>query len=804
MRLFTFMLSFVLLGASAGAQLTAPSAVEAIAIGPREVKVYWNAASGAAKYVIRRDGVEIGSVSAETRVYTDPSAQLGHTYRYEVGAVDALGMSKLGRPYIERAFAELPDRTDCDVLVVGATTAGVAAAVTSARYGLNVVLIEETRRLGGMPVNGLGATDLRRLEHSSGFFEEFRLKVQSLYDSGDGLKYAPRIAHQAVKDILWAESRLVVHRQVRPVSVRKVGDRIAEVIAETVGPNQGGRRVVFRPRIVVDATECGDVAAWAGAPFRVGREPRSMREPHAGHLFYDRAGDKPLPGSTGRGDRRVQAYAYLMTVQDFGIGADKTIPRPPGYNPRKYEHAPKWEQSWAASSGKLPNGKFEVNQHPQGSDLQVINYGYPTAKYATRRRIEERFKNHALGYLYYLQTVEGKRNIGLSEDDYRDSDNWPPLLYIREARRFEGARVLDETDISSRPLQPNVIGLGDYPMDSHAVQPKTEWSTPDMGEGEFYLPQYTPWHQAPYDLMIPRGLSNLFTPTAISATHVAYGTLRLEPVRMHFGEAAGIASYLSLRHEVTPRDVPARQIQDELVKLRPAARDRPAMDGIGAPGPSPHPALLYAFTDVKPGLRKYRAIEWLAARGFFLSPPPPMPRMPDNGLTSIDFDPDSPATEEEAARLLNLLVKRSGAETIHAVHPGLLPATAGIYSPQPLTRIRMAGMLAYSMGWKSSGSSVSHYADLTTRSANDSAETLFFYWIDPGLWDDWPRYAPDGRMLFRPDVSLTRAQLAELIYLAHMYAGPLWEDFAADRVSQIPARQSPYRRQPDEALNTYR
>ena len=374
------------------------------------------------------------------------------------------------------------------------------------------------------------------------------------------------MAQQAIKELLWAEPKLTVYRQVRPVKVRKRGEEITEVIAEEL---TGSRKVTFRPRIVVDATDCGDVAAWAGAPFRVGREPRSAREPHAGYLFYDRAGDRALPGSTGRGDRRLQAYAYLMTVQDYGPGADKTIPMPPGYDPRKYEHAPKWEQSWAVSSGRLPNHKFEVNQHPQGSDLQVVNYPYPTASYAERRRIEQLYRDHALGYLYYLQTVEGHKNLGLSEDDYRDSDNWPRLLYIREGRRFESDRMIDETGIGTRPLHPDSIGLGDYPMDSPPSRPKMDWSTPDLGEGEFYLPQWTPWHQAPYGIMIPKRVSNCFVPTAVSATHVAYGTLRLEPVRMHFGEAAGIAAYLCLHCGVQPRDVPVRQIQSELLKTRP-------------------------------------------------------------------------------------------------------------------------------------------------------------------------------------------------------------------------------------------
>src|SRR5258706_819567 len=408
------------------------------------------------------------------------------------------------------------------------------------------------------------------------------------------MSYEPRVAHQAIKEIVWSCPNLVVHRQVRPVRRVRHGQTITAVQAEEL---PSGKRVWFHPKLVIDATECGDVTAWAGARFRVGREARSKREPHAGHIFYDRAGDKPLPGSSGKGDKCVQAYAYLMTVKDFGPGADKTIPMPPGYDPAKYSHATNWEQSWAVSSGKLPNGKFEVNQHPHGSDLQGVNYGSPTANYAERRRIDQLYRDHDLGYLYYIQTVEGKRNIGLSEDDYRDTDNWPPLLYIREARRFESDVVLDEADIShSRDVaRADAVGLGDYPMDSHAVEPKTNWTTPDLGECEFYLPTYSPLHQVPYRTMIPKKLENVFVPTAVSATHVAYGTLRLEPVRMHFGEAAGIASYLCLHYKYTPRTVPTRQIQAELLKTYTGKPGGRAMDGIAAPGPNANPVKLNFF-----------------------------------------------------------------------------------------------------------------------------------------------------------------------------------------------------------------
>ncbi len=794
-----------------------PGAVEAVALGPTTVRVYWNPVEGATQYVITRDGVEIGTTGAADKQYTDTTAEPGHTYSYNVASVEAGGARKAGHPYLERSFAALPDETRCDVLVVGATTAGVAAAVTAARYGLNTVLIEETRRLGGMPVNGLGATDMRRPEHSSGFFEEFRRHVQALYGGGEGMSYEPRIAHQAIKEIVWSAPGLVVHRQVRPVAVKKRGGAVQAVIAEELPSD---RRVTFYPRLVVDATDTGDMAAWAGAPFRVGREPRTRRERHAGYIFYDRAGDRALPGSTGRGDRRVQAYAYLMTVKDYGPGADWTIPNPPGYDPNNYVHAPKWEQSWAVSSGKLPNHKFEVNQHPQGSDLQVVNYPYPTASYAERRRIEQRFKDHALGYLYYIQTVEGHKNIGLSDDDYRDSDNWPQLLYIREARRFEADRVLDETDIrdSRKVALPDSVGLGDYPMDSHAVEPKTDWNRPDMGEGEFYLPGYTPWHQVPYHAMIPRRVDNVFVPTAVSATHVAYGTVRLEPVRFHFGEAAGVACYLCLRYNLTPRRVPVRQVQEELVKYsggegeqgRGGNKDAVTRregdgaipessstlnSGLSTPAsalhaftPSSAGTFLYYFPDVKPEMRKYRAIQWLGARGFYPSPEPAK-RTVASGQMAAPFEPDGSLDVGEALRSLRILNRRAAEDAATGIWPDIArdPAVLRQAEGSALTRGLGARLLARYMGWTAPPGS-DHYEDTPLGSPwHEAAEALYATWIDSRLWDPWPVHAASGKLVFAPDKPLTRAQWAQMVYFAQVHTGPLFEDHVED-LAPIPVR----------------
>ena len=770
-----------------GDALPAPDAVEAVAFGPSLIRVFWNAVPDAQAYAIYRDGRQVGTADGTASHWDDREAEPARNYRYAVAAVGSAGQSPVSRPYLERTDRALPARVDCEVLVVGGTTAGVAAAVVAARYGLKVILIEETRRLGGMSVNGLGASDIRRVEHSSGFFEEFRNGVARHYGEGNGLRYEPRVAHQVMKEIVWSSPGLTVFRQTRPTGVGTQAGKIAWVAVESFGavpPDSPPLRGRIYPQLVIDATECGDVAAWAGAPYRVGREGRSNREPHAGHIYYDRAKDAIMPNSTGKADRRIQAYSYLMTVKDFGKGADKTIERPAGYDEALYRYAPPWPRSWNATSGKLPNNKYEINQHPYGSDLQGVNYTYPEATYAERRRMEALFRNHALGYLYWIQTGEGYRHIGLSEDDFRAEGGWPPLLYIREARRFVGEVVMDQTDImSARTLvRPDSIGIADYAMDSHATQPKTDPTTPDMGEGEFYLPQYTPWHQVPFRITIPRRVENLFVVTAVSATHVAYGTYRMEPVRMHFGSAAAVAAALCLRHGLRPSEVPANQIQNELLKHEQGTSQRPAQDGFGAPGPSSHPALLYMFSDITPSSPAYRPIQWLGARGYYPCPPP-KERTSAAQLAAEPFRPDDPLTAQEALRLLRILKERADASGDAVT----IPAVPDVSNRQ-LNRGEAALLIAGAFGWKRS-SERPRYADTRLGDpVDDAAEALAGRAMDVQVWGVLGSRDAMGRPVFERDRMVTRAQFAWWLYLAHRFIGPAFFDHPLDRLPSLPVR----------------
>lgn len=749
-----------------------PTAVEALAQSPTQINVYWlpPAEGEVQSYIVARDGQPIATLSADARQFVDEPLMPAQTYRYRVVAQMADGTQKPSPEVAERTFRELPGRIHYPLVVVGGTASGVGAAVTAAREGVTVALLEQTNRLGGMISNGVSLTDMRNPARSNGLFEEFRRAVQQYYGTGNGMAYEPRVANMLIKGIVAQHPNIHVYFRVRPVGVIRENGRIRAVIVQDL---LTGRKATFEGDLFIDATHEGDIAAWGGAPFRVGREPRSPEEPHAGHIYYDRANDRILPGSTGEGDKRIPSYAILLAVKDYGPGADKTIPQPPFYDKNNYIHTPPWERTWAYLYGRFPGGKFEINQHPQGSNLPGINYDYPTASWKRRDEIAERYKWHALGYLYYIQTELGLKNIGLAEDEYRDNGNVPPQLYVREARRIMGHVLMNESDVwkARERLRPDSIAIGDYPMDSHAVQPKTDWNSPDMGEGEFWLVAYTPWYQVPFGVLLPLRLNNVLVSTAVSATHVAYGTLRMEPVRMNMGQAAGAAAALALRYDTEPKRIPSRLVQEILLR---------------------YGVYLYWFPDITAETPGFRAIQYLAARGYF-----PEER----------FEPDKMLTRADAARWLWHRLKQGGFPTNYARpavpytdlpddHParraveGLI--AAGVIKPEetlfrpdvPISRGLFAqwlvGVMAKLERWTPVSPEKPGYLDVPLDSPFAVAvETLRKHHITSMLWDGAEAFQPDGVRFF-PEGPITRADAARTLYLT--VRDTIWRPEDADYI----------------------
>jgi hypothetical protein len=169
----------------------------------------------------------------------------------------------------------------------------------------------------------------------------------------------------------------------------------------------------------------------------------------------------------------------------------------------------------------------------------------------------------------------GKKNLGLTDDDYRDNGGMPYRIFLREGRRIEGEAMLTEADINPfltargwLPAKADSIGVGHYPIDAKPVRPKTNFSTPDKGEGDYYLVNVAYPYTSPYGVMLPKTVEQLLVPVAVSATHVAFSSLRMDPTWMALGQAAGIAAAVAVKKNMTPREAPVEEIQQEAVRQK--------------------------------------------------------------------------------------------------------------------------------------------------------------------------------------------------------------------------------------------
>jgi hypothetical protein len=511
--------------------------------------------------------------------------------------------------------------------------------------GAKVALIEDTPVLGGMLSNGICNIDPFSYESLSGVFEEFRAKVIEYYRPvmatdpvfqipvnkpshmdgrsrqsnapADGGRWEPRVADRIFKQIIAAVPNVHVFHDTWATGVIRRGNRITGVGTE----NKRGERRVFNGRVIIDATHEADVAAWAGAPYNVGREPRSPIEPHAGEIWFFNGTGEIMERSTGRGDRGIVSYGLRLTIKNYGEKdgqAHLLATPPPGYDKSKY--------IYTAYSGRPsdPNGKTEMNSNPIGNELQEINWTWPEATRAERKRLYEIYRNHALGFLYYLQHEKGLTHLGLPRDEYTDNGNVPYRVFVREARRIEGEAKMTEADVNPfvtgrsmiPPPRRDSIAIGHYPIDSKPVHSKTDVSTPEKGEGDFFLINAMSAFQVPYGAIVPKNIDGLIVPVAMSATHAAFSAVRMDPTWMVMGQAAGVAAALSLREDVEVRELPVEKLQRELIRQK---------------------CRLKFYWDVPLDHPAFAAIQWLSVRGAV------------QGYPDRLFRPDEPLSRAELA-----------------------------------------------------------------------------------------------------------------------------------------------------------
>jgi hypothetical protein len=513
---------------------------------------------------------------------------------------------------------------EADVVIYGGTSSAIVAAIQAKQLGKSVVIVSPDKHLGGMTTGGLGWTDNGNKSVIGGLAREFYHRVWQYYQRPDAWRwqkqtdyegrgqgstgvdnkdrtmwiFEPHAAEQVFEDWIAAEKIRVVRDAWlnRESGVSKAGSTIRSITT------LDGE--VYRGKMFLDATYEGDLMAAAGVSCAVGREAQSKYDEkwngvqtgvlHHGHFFkkpidpYRTLGDPASgllprisaepPGEFGAGDRRVQAYCYRMCLTDL---AENRLPflKPANYDPNQYELLLRvFDTGWRETFNKfdpLPNHKTDVNNHgPFSTDDIGANYDYPDASYERRRQIIDEHKAYQQGLMYFLandprvpdDVREKMSKWGLAKDEFTDTDYWPHQLYVREARRMVGEFVMTEHEVLKERPTPNSVGMGSYTVDSHNVQ---RYVTPDghvQNEGDIGAAAKSPYAIA-YGSLVPRQgeCDNLFVPICLSSSHIAYGSIRMEPVLMILGQSAATAAAIAIDEQIPVQKVEYAKLRERLI-----------------------------------------------------------------------------------------------------------------------------------------------------------------------------------------------------------------------------------------------
>ena len=542
--------------------------------------------------------------------------------------VTSAGLSLTASPACRRT--DSPVETGAggvDIAIYGATPAGIAAALAAARNGGRALLIEPTAHIGGLVTSGLSHTDFRTFEGLTGAYLRFSRRVHAYYETSYGGESAqarecfrgtqaePRVNRLVFEQMLAEQPSIAVwpNAPLERVNVGGGGEQRRIVSATFAGEGRPAREV--SARVFIDATYEGDLMAAGGVAFRVGREGRNE---YGESLAPDRA------------DGQLQGYNFRLIATR--VPENRVAPRrPDGYRREDYEAViPLLEDGrlkgvfgypndfvFKAQIPSLPNGKYDINDVSHSAvrpSLPGENLGWPEGDAAVRRQIFAVHLRWNVGLLWFLQNDpavparfrDEALAWGWCKDEFPDTGHLPPQLYVREARRMVGWRIFTQADSAHAPgdararLHRDSIAAGDYGNNCHG----TAHEGPRIGGrhvGEFYHP--VPPYQVPYATLLPRDVTNLLVPVAASSSHVGFCALRLEPVWMSLGEAAGIAAALAARAGSPVQEVPVSAIQDQLWTE-------------GA-------ATIYV-SDVPPGHPDFAAVQWWGTAGGFhgLAPTP--------------------------------------------------------------------------------------------------------------------------------------------------------------------------------------
>lgn len=477
-----------------------------------------------------------------------------------------------------------------DLIVYGGTPAGIVSAVSASREGLNVALVLESEHLGGMTTSGLSHADKNIPDSIGGISREFFKRAGAKYGEKLSWSIEPHKAKEVFLEMLEEASVDLFYESALKHSFVE-NNKIKRIDTHSFNS--------FSAEVFVDASYEGDLLAKSGVSYKVGREAKTDYYEHfAGvvnievyHQFpdgvsaYDDDGEL-LPyiqdesfGKLGDGGPQVQAYNFRFCWTDR---PENRVPflKPAKYDPRDYlllkrvfKVNPKMKLSDIFFFMKLPNGKYDVNNRgPFSTDFIGMNWEYPDADYKKRREIWQEHKDYTQGLLYFLTTdkgvpahIQGRLNqLGHCRDEFREYSHWPPQLYVREARRMRGEYVFTEHDLLTNTYKSDSIGLGSSGIETHYVRryvTKEGWV-----KNEGFKRTRARVFEIPYRSLIPKKgeVRNLIVPVCVSATEVGYSAIRMEPVYMILGHAAGVASSMAIKEKKSFYEIDVKKLQDKL------------------------------------------------------------------------------------------------------------------------------------------------------------------------------------------------------------------------------------------------
>ena len=512
-----------------------------------------------------------------------------------------------------------PDPRVADVVVYGATSGGIAAAIQAARMGKTVVLVEPGKHLGGLTSGGLGATDIGNKAAIGGISREFYRRVASHYGNDDAWVQQTRDEFrkqsrrdQAQEDTMWTfephVAEAIYREMLREAKVTVV---LGQRLDLKSGVTKEGNRIVaitmesgqtFRGTMFIDATYEGDLMAKAGVSYHVGREANAKYGETINGVFF---GDKhqfkvPVdpyvvpgdpasgllpgihggdPGQAGQGDRRIQAYNFRMCMTD--VPANRLpFPKPDGIRPEALRAAPplpsrRVSGMRSARSRPMPNRKTDTNNNGGFSTDNIgMNYDYPDGDYATRERIFGEHVTYQQGLMWFLANdprvpEAGPRasmnRWGLCKDEFTDTGGWPHQMYVREARRMIGDYVMTQQNCQRGRTAEDSVGLAAYTMDSHNCQRYVDKTGHARNEGDVQVGGFPPYPIA-YRSLVPREAecANLLVPVCLSASHIAYGSIRMEPVFMVLGQSAATAACQAIDRASPVQRIDVSALQERL------------------------------------------------------------------------------------------------------------------------------------------------------------------------------------------------------------------------------------------------